>query len=60
MVTQDADFAEIAIHRGSPPKVVRLRVGNRSTSFIVVKLRNNSPTIERFVADDELHLLELA
>ena len=59
MVTKDADFAEIAIHRGSPPKVIRLRIGNRSTSFIVAKPRKNSPAIERFVADDELHLLEL-
>lgn len=59
LVTQDADFAEIAAHHGPPPKVVWLKLGNRSTKEITETPRNRHVTIEAFFEDDELYSLAL-
>lgn len=48
LVTLDADFAELAALRGSPPKVIWLRCGNQSTQTIEDLLRSQAETIEAF------------
>ncbi|MCE7030903.1 DUF5615 family PIN-like protein [Jiella sp. CBK1P-4] len=59
LVTQDADFAELAAHYGPPPKVVWLRIGNSSTKLVEAKLRYNARLIEEFVADGDLYVLTI-
>jgi predicted nuclease of predicted toxin-antitoxin system len=39
IVTQDADFADMAALYGPPPKVIWLRCGNQSSDFIEKMLR---------------------
>ncbi len=41
LVTQDADFAEMAALYGPPPKVVWMRGGNRPTAVVEETLRRN-------------------
>lgn len=59
VVTYDADFAEIAALRGSPPKVIWLRCGNQPTAFISSLLREHAETLKRFEADAMAACLEL-
>lgn len=41
LVTQDSDFADLALALGPPPKVIWLRCGNAPTSRIESVLRRN-------------------
>ena len=59
IVSKDADFADMSFVRGSPPKVVLLRVGNAGTQQIEALLRRSAPMLEHFEADDVQSLLEL-
>ena len=59
IVSKDNDFAELAILRGAPPKVVWLRIGNCSSAAVERLLRNNISLIEQLVADPERVVLEL-
>ncbi|RST83854.1 hypothetical protein EJC49_22040 [Aquibium carbonis] len=49
IVTLDADFAELAAHRGAPPKVIWLRCGNQPTAVIEQLLRSSAPLIADFI-----------
>ena len=51
VVTKDADFADLSVWRGFPPKVVWIRRGNCSTNNIEEILRNYNAEIEDLVAD---------
>ena len=46
VVTKDADFADLSVLRGFPPKVVWLRRGNCSTNDIEEILRDHNSEIE--------------
>jgi predicted nuclease of predicted toxin-antitoxin system len=59
IVTQDADFAEIAALRGAPPKVVWLRCGNQRTAVIEHLLRDNCALILEFGNDAASPCLEI-
>lgn len=59
IVSQDADFAEMAILLRSPPKVVWLRAGNQSTADISSLLRRHSDLILAFGDDVETACLEI-
>lgn len=52
MVTQDADFADMAALYGPPPKVIWLRCGNQPSGFIEQLFRNHAEAIRAFAADD--------
>lgn len=45
IVTKDADFSELGLLRGFPPKVVWIRRGNCSTADIEELLRDNCEAI---------------
>ncbi len=47
MVTKDADFADLSVLRGFPPKIVWIRRGNCSTDDIADILHNHKEDIER-------------
>ncbi|MFM7381639.1 MAG: DUF5615 family PIN-like protein [Microcystaceae cyanobacterium] len=59
IVTQDADFPELSQLKGSPPKVIWLRCGNRPTSHIEKILRSSFETIQKFINDNSLDCLEI-
>ena len=45
IVTKDADFGELGVVRGFPPKVVWIRVGNCTTQRLEQLLRENKDAI---------------
>ena len=51
VVTKDADFADLSVLRGFPPKVVWIRRGNCSTTDIENLLRDNNAEIEDLTTD---------
>lgn len=59
IVTQDADFAEMAALRGPPPKVLWLRCGNQGTAFIENLLRRSIGQIQQFSAEPGAACLEI-
>ena len=59
IVSQDADFAEMAVLLRSPPKVIWLRAGNQSTADISSLLRRHSDLILAFGDDVEVDCLEI-
>ena len=59
IVSKDNDFAERAVLRGAPPKVVWLRIGNCSTRAVEQLLRANYSVIAEFTDDPERVVLEL-
>lgn len=54
ITTFDADFADFALLRGCPPKIIWLRTGNMTTDNIVEVLVSNFIIISRFIREIEL------
>jgi len=54
LVTKDSDFSELSVLRGSPPKVIWLRIGNCTT------VRAAFPRIQAFLTASEEHCLVLS
>ena len=59
IVTKDADFADLSILRGFPPKILWIRRGNCSTKDIEEILRVNYAEIENFLTDPISGILTL-
>ncbi len=59
VVTKDADFQELAVLRGAPPKVVWLRLGNCSTADVAALLRSHAGDIFRLGQEADLSVLEI-
>jgi predicted nuclease of predicted toxin-antitoxin system len=59
IVSKDSDFQERSVLRGSPPKVVWLRIANSSITEIAALLRVALPVIQEFDANPEGTLLIL-
>ena len=59
IVTFDADFFDISILNGHPPKIIWIRSGNISTHNLETLLRNNINQIEEFDLAKELSCLQL-
>lgn len=59
IVTKDADFEELSQLRGSPPKVVWLRLGNCTTAEIEAILRSRTQILQDFDADPDADVLTL-
>ncbi|MBA3691832.1 MAG: DUF5615 family PIN-like protein [Acidobacteria bacterium] len=51
VVTKDADFADLSVLRGFPPKVLWIRRGNCSTANIEEILRDHNAEIEDLATD---------
>ncbi|RNI26268.1 DUF5615 family PIN-like protein [Rufibacter latericius] len=49
IVTFDADFYDLTVLKGHPPKIVWVRAGNTATSFLAELLIRNKDTIEKFL-----------
>ncbi|MDR0737713.1 MAG: DUF5615 family PIN-like protein [Prevotellaceae bacterium] len=59
IVTFDADFYDISLVKGHPPKIVWLRTGNTTTAGIVECLFANRFNIFAFIDDPEQNCLEI-
>lgn len=59
IVSKDSDFQERSVLHGHPPKVIWLRVANRSSDEIEDLLRTARPIIQRFIQEDEESCLVL-
>lgn len=59
IVTKDADFSELGIVKGFPPKIIWIRRGNCSTQEIESILRENYPAISALSEDPETGILAL-
>jgi len=53
IVTFDADFADLANLKGSPPKIIWLRMGNATTDNIVRILKEHQNIVNEFVLNSE-------
>jgi predicted nuclease of predicted toxin-antitoxin system len=59
IVTKDADFSELSLLLGTPPKVIWIRRGNCSTSDIEKLLRDYYTEIDNFAKDLDLGVFTL-
>ncbi|HEX5810299.1 MAG TPA: DUF5615 family PIN-like protein [Anaerolineales bacterium] len=59
IVTKDADFSELGLLKGFPPKVIWIRRGNCSTREIEMILRENYSAIIALSEDLETGILTL-
>jgi len=58
-VSKDREVSELAILRGSPPKVVWLRMGNCRTAAVESALRRNAEEIRKLEEDPDRIVLEI-
>jgi len=59
IVTKDADFTDLAIALGAPPRVIWLRIGNCTTAAIAALLREQRDLILEFGQDQQARALAL-
>ena len=59
IVTKDADFSDMSVLRGFPPKLIWLRLGNCTTSDMESAMRRGHAAIVEFVDDPTVGALEL-
>lgn len=59
LVSQDADFADMAALYGPPPKVIWLRCGNQATNTIEKMFRDHAEAITSFGQDKSAACLEV-
>ncbi len=59
IVTNDQDFLDMVSVRGFPPKVILLRTGNQSNSFLAQLLINHVSDIQSLNDSSETGLLEI-
>ncbi|WP_235641424.1 DUF5615 family PIN-like protein [[Limnothrix rosea] IAM M-220] len=59
VVTKDADFNDLSLIHGFPPKIIWIRRGNCKTSEIEAILRNHYKEIELLVQDSSVGILTL-
>lgn len=54
IVTYDADFYDISIINGHPPKIIWIRTGNLTTDELTQLIISNQETIESFMHDSDV------
>jgi predicted nuclease of predicted toxin-antitoxin system len=59
IVTQDADFYELSLIYGQPPKIVWLKVGNQTKAAMIKTLLDNQPIIEQALLVDDKTCIEI-
>ena len=52
IVTFDADFCDLNVMKGSPPKIIWIRAGNTTTANLEILLRKKSELIKLFLDED--------
>lgn len=59
IVTRDADFSDMNVMRGFPPKVIWIRRSNCTTGEIALMLRSNYAMVESLMEDEGVGILTL-
>jgi len=59
IVTKDSDFNELAISRGSPPKIIWIKIGNCRVNDIVQLLKENHHGMIEFLEDEFSAIFEI-
>jgi predicted nuclease of predicted toxin-antitoxin system len=59
ILTQDADFNALTLTRGFPPKVIWLRVGNRTSEQIGLLIHRHKDEILKFFWDPEDGIIQI-
>ncbi len=59
VVSKDADFYDLSLVRGAPPKIIWLKIGNATKSAITQTLLSNKIYIEEMLAVDKITCVEL-
>ena len=59
IITFDADFIDLSVLNGFPPKIIWLRIGNSATANIVQVLKHNYVIINEFLLSTENGFLEI-
>ena len=59
IVTFDADFVDLNIIRGIPPKIIWLKTGNLTTKAISTLLQKNKSSLIEFLESSALGILEI-
>jgi predicted nuclease of predicted toxin-antitoxin system len=59
IVTKDADFSDLCLMRGFPPKVIWIRLGNCTTQAVEALLRRHREQIEALESDEIIGVLTL-
>ncbi len=59
IVTKDADFYEISMIYGYPPKIIWIRTGNTNTQNLLHLFRKNYQSIVNFITSEEFNCFEL-
>ena len=59
IVTKDSDFNDMAIHKGTPPKIIWIKVGNCKVAEIENILRVNEVAIKAFLDEPIGAILEI-
>ena len=52
IVTFDSDYYDLSLIKGSPPKIIWLRIGNTSTTNLASILRSNYNLIHEFITSE--------
>ena len=60
LVSKDADFSDMNLLRGFPPKVLWLRIGNCTTAQVEALLRLHHEAIEQMEGDPTVGILALS
>ena len=60
IVTKDADYRDLSIARGHPPKVIWIRLGNCTTAAVADLLRRRYDVLMVFYRDAATALMELS
>jgi predicted nuclease of predicted toxin-antitoxin system len=59
IVTRDADFYEMSVLFGQPPKIIWLKTGNQSKAATINALLNNREAIEKSLLKDAKTCIEI-
>jgi predicted nuclease of predicted toxin-antitoxin system len=59
VVSKDADYQQLAMLLGPPPKVIWVRLGNCQVDAVEALLRQGMPAVQEFHADPSLAVLAL-
>ncbi len=59
IVTQDADFNDLNILFGFPPKIIWVRTGNLKTLALVNILKNYHDDLQKFINDSNYGCFEI-
>ena len=60
ITSKDADFHQLSFLYGHPPKVIWLRVGNRTTEHVLAVLHRSLDHIVRFESTEDAAFLSLS